>query len=265
MANQPAITCAPVHSEMGHALDTAGQPRGLMAFCADITLTHQPAYQRWHNNEHIPERLAIPGFVRGRRYRSVKNSSRFLMYYDTVDLEVLTSDAYLARLNAPTLRTSTALKWFENGSRTAYELMASCGAVEKAAPPIIASLRYALPGSAANITKWPHWNNGESLRQLAEQLGLERVLAYQLNEEGSQVSTGEAHVHKAEPSNVGGLLMLHSQNLELLDDSNAWQSLSLMVSEWAKSNALVGEIDADIYSLEFALESDSKASDRGRL
>src|ERR1700761_7447534 len=42
-----------------------------------------PAYKRWHANEHIPERMAVPGFLRARRYSNASAArQRYCVLYD---------------------------------------------------------------------------------------------------------------------------------------------------------------------------------------
>ena len=60
----------------------------------------------WHTHEHLPERLAIPGFLRGTRWVARQGQPRYLVLYEVEHLATLTSDAYLARLNAPSPWTS---------------------------------------------------------------------------------------------------------------------------------------------------------------
>lgn len=234
-----------------------GSTEGLMAFWSDIALARQPAYQRWHNNEHIPERLSIPGFVRGRRYRSVMNELRFLMYYDTTSLRVLTSTAYLDRLNAPTPRTRDALRWFERPTRTAYTLLAAHGPVERRAPPVIAVASFAPPAAGAGATR------AAALERLAAATAAERVLEYRLDDAGSTISTGEAAVHGAAPSAMGGLLVLHSRNLALLDDAAAWSALHDAIGQWAAQSAIQAAPTPEVYSLEFALQHDNDMPAKG--
>ena len=50
---------------------------GLMAFWSDIDDDYVLRYQEWHNCEHVPERVAIPGFLRGRRYRDSSGGGAF--------------------------------------------------------------------------------------------------------------------------------------------------------------------------------------------
>ena len=41
---------------------------GVIAIWNDITDEGRANFYEWHDREHIPERVAIPGFLRGRRY-----------------------------------------------------------------------------------------------------------------------------------------------------------------------------------------------------
>lgn len=58
-------------------------------------------FHDWHSKEHLPERLAIPGFNRGSRWQR-PGGGDFFVLYELESYDTLTSDAYRARLNAPT-------------------------------------------------------------------------------------------------------------------------------------------------------------------
>jgi hypothetical protein len=61
-------------------------------------------HDAWHCREHLAERLAIPGFLRGRRANAVDAAGpeqRFI-FYEIESIAVATSAPYLARLNDPT-------------------------------------------------------------------------------------------------------------------------------------------------------------------
>jgi hypothetical protein len=60
------------------------------------------AFYDWMIGEHMPERLAIPGFLVGRRFRKTSGPSRFLTIYEVESMQVLRGPHYLERLNNPT-------------------------------------------------------------------------------------------------------------------------------------------------------------------
>ena len=94
----------------------------------DVTPEGREEFYRWHDGEHIPERLAIPGFRRGRRFGRRGHSPEWLTLYEADDLATLTSPAYLERLNAPTPATVSAVAHFRNTSRSICRLVHSLGA-----------------------------------------------------------------------------------------------------------------------------------------
>ena len=61
-------------------------------------------HDAWHSAEHFPERLSVPGFLRGRRSAAVDPAAaeqRFI-FYEIESIAVATSPPYLERLNDPT-------------------------------------------------------------------------------------------------------------------------------------------------------------------
>ncbi len=93
----------------------------------DVAPEGRTPFYDWHDKEHIPERMAIPGFRRGRRYAKPGHSPEWLTFYEADNLDVLVSPEYLARLNAPTRATVETLRYFTNTSRAVCRVVASVG------------------------------------------------------------------------------------------------------------------------------------------
>jgi hypothetical protein len=87
---------------------TAATP-GILAIFNNVAPGREGEFERWFQHEHLAERLAVPGFRLGRRYEAVAAAPRFFNFYLTQSVEVLTSPAYLARLNDPTPLTRTVM------------------------------------------------------------------------------------------------------------------------------------------------------------
>ncbi len=62
---------------------------------------HREEFEHWHSHEHFPERLGIPGFLRGSRWSAVDGGEGFFIMYELDRYETLSSEAYLSRLNRP--------------------------------------------------------------------------------------------------------------------------------------------------------------------
>ncbi len=103
----------------------AGQ--AFVAIWHDIVAEGKPAYYEWHNREHMPERMAITGFRRGRRYIAERGAPEYFNLYEVDAPDVLTGEEYLTRLNNPTPRTRETLPYFRNTSRLLCRLDASMG------------------------------------------------------------------------------------------------------------------------------------------
>lgn len=98
-----------------------GRARGILSIWNDISPEIEDFYERWYMSEHFPERLGVPGFLRGRRYEAIDADRRYFTFYELVHADVLFSGAYLARLNAPTAWTETVMRSWGPMFRTVCE------------------------------------------------------------------------------------------------------------------------------------------------
>lgn len=93
--------------------------------CAPEGLEH---FERWYIREHLQERVSVPGFRCGRRYEAVAGSDRrFFAFYEVDSPDVLSSPAYLGRLEHPTPWTLEAMKSFRGMVRTVCDVRAAAG------------------------------------------------------------------------------------------------------------------------------------------
>jgi hypothetical protein len=90
---------------------------GLIAIWNDILPEKRAAFFEWHSREHMPERLGIPGFLRGRRYAAIEADIEFLTLYEAPDVGTFSSDGYKARLGKPTPWSLEVLPAFRNNLR----------------------------------------------------------------------------------------------------------------------------------------------------
>lgn len=132
---------------------------GLLSVWNDIDAAHDAEFSAWYTEEHFGERLALPGFVSGQRYREAGAPLSFAALYDTLDFSVLESPAYRARLANPSPRTKAIMPRFRNMVRGLGVVEAAFGApgaggawlaiVELAARPADAALRAACEARVA--------------------------------------------------------------------------------------------------------------------
>jgi hypothetical protein len=82
---------------------------------------------RWHDREHVAERVGIPGFLRGRRYDSSERPREYLDVYETESVETVRSAGYVLRLNFPTDWTKRVLPHFQNTIRLGCRIALTTG------------------------------------------------------------------------------------------------------------------------------------------
>jgi hypothetical protein len=116
---------------------------GAICIWNDITDEGRDAFYAWHLAEHMPERVGIPGFVRGRRYiaTDAATAPEFFTLYEVATPEVLLGQDYANRLNAPTGWTRRATQAFRHTARALARVKASFG---QGPGGILLSLRFAV-------------------------------------------------------------------------------------------------------------------------
>ena len=102
---------------------------GAVAIWNDINEAGRAEFYAWHLHEHMPERVGIPGFVRGRRYRAAEGATQpeFFTLYETTSFQVIQGSDYLSRLNEPTEWTRTTTAHFKSTTRSLAHVVASHG------------------------------------------------------------------------------------------------------------------------------------------
>ena len=85
-------------------------------------------YNDWHSKEHMPERISLPGFLRGLRAVGISGTNlnhKYFMMYEAERKEVFTSTKYLKRLNNPTEWTKNFFSNYLSPSRTICSVISS--------------------------------------------------------------------------------------------------------------------------------------------
>ena len=82
---------------------------GILAIFQNVVPGREPEFEEWFQHEHLPERMAVPGFLLGRRHEAISGHPRYFHFYVTQSVEVLKSAAYLDRVSKPTPMTRTVM------------------------------------------------------------------------------------------------------------------------------------------------------------
>jgi hypothetical protein len=79
----------------------AKKGRGLLMVYVDVPEEHEEEFNRWYDEEHIPERLSIPGVLSAARYVAVRGGPKYLACYQLTEPEAYFSDTWQQYLNHP--------------------------------------------------------------------------------------------------------------------------------------------------------------------
>lgn len=108
-----------VKPEMKRLTENSQGVPGLLLVMHDIPADLEDDYNRWYHEEHLAERLALPGFVSARRYRAVGSQPAYMVVYKCHAIDALTSSAYRQVLDNPTDLTRKLLPKLQNVTRAA--------------------------------------------------------------------------------------------------------------------------------------------------
>jgi len=148
---------------------------------------------RWHDREHVAERVGIPGFLRGRRYDNADQPREYLDVYETESVETIRSAPYVLRLNFPTEWTTRILPHFRNTVRLGCRIVLSAGRGQGGA---LLTLRVRpAPGRAADLERWFR-DTGPAA--LLDETGVMGVHLLQTVREATQVQTAEGKLKGGE-------------------------------------------------------------------
>ena len=188
---------------------------GAVALWHDIAPEGRAQFYEWHGREHMPERLGIPGFLRGRRYVALERFPEFFNLYETASVATVTGADYLSRLNHPTPWTVDTVTHFRGVARSLCTVAASFGEGQGG---LIATFRYDV--DAANAAAHRRWMCAELLPELAQAPGIAGCHLLIADEGGSAVETEETK-GRSEKDLIPRWIVL----VESWDDAPSFQAL----------------------------------------
>lgn len=210
--------------------------KAVMVNWSDVAPEHRHAYYEWHCREHMVGRVALPGFVRGRRYIAAKASRDFLVCYEVGDIGVLTSKAYLDKANAPSELTRRTTPFVKNSSRALARVKHTLGV---GTGGCALTLRFdAAPGEEARLER-------HLATQLAAVVGIPEITGAHLCVADLEASTIVPVERQGRPTTVPRwIVIVEGVTLEAV---NAACDVHL---DALARNGCAGEIVRDTYALQ---------------
>ena len=199
-----------------------GEAKGLLVLWSDIDEVHRMEYQKWHNCQHMTERVTIPGFHVGRRYRGIGQAQDFLMTYETDDAGVLKSEPYIRSLNNPTPWSREIIRYLRNTKRGIYRLLSTAGKKPITDATYVYLMQFNIPESAE--VEVMGWYRKEYMPQICVLPGVDRGRLYEMDAEVSNIMTGERKIHGGGPGEQKYLSLFEMESSDLAG-SKEWEAV----------------------------------------
>lgn len=213
---------------------------GVLAIWNGMLAGAEADFLAWHMREHIPERVGVPGFLRGRRYVAAEGHPAYFNFYEAETPAIFASAAYQARLNDPTPWTKRVVAGFTDTSRTPCEVVASAGRGEGG---WIETIRL----EAATSAGFAAAAGGDWLRALCGAPGI--VAAHFLRgETDGRNQTAEAKLRDHPDHRAAWILLVEAAGAEPL---RALRTGPLGDAALRAAGAAIG--DRGLYALQFSL------------
>jgi hypothetical protein len=211
-----------------------------VAIWHDIVPEGKAEFYAWHTREHMPERLRVGGFLRGRRYVVERGAPEFFNLYEVETADVLTGEEYLGRLNNPTPWTRRTLPHFRNVSRSLCRVGASLG---RSQGGVILTVRVeAIPGQEDKLTRFLD----EALPKLFDQPGIVGAHFGVADRSGSEIVTAERKARGNVTLVPGWVVLLEGVSQEAVEE--AARGLTAL-----EERGTQGPLEQGIYRLECSL------------
>ena len=166
---------------------------GLLMVWCDVPADKEPEFNRWYIEEHIAERLSVPGFLSAARYEAVKGGPKHLAVYELESADVMQSAAYKKVSQNPTPWTQ---KTGPQAVATTFVRNVYTMIHPKAVTPAIASAGMApalqigrMDVPAAVDTEWNAWYSGTYVPNYEKVPGVIRGRRYRAVEGAPQYMT----------------------------------------------------------------------------
>lgn len=215
--------------------------RAALGVWFDVDAAGLDDVEAWYRQQHLPERLGVPGFLRGRRYRAVAAGRTFFTLYETAGPGVLSSPAYLERLNHPTDWTRRALAGFRGMTRNAYQLVAATPADAPQGHVLTVRIR---PESGRGPAVRA-WAEAEAVGTVGRLAGVAAGAVYVSDSGGTSVVTEERRIVGQVEAAPPFLVVLE------VADAGAEAGLREFWQDWGRR--LAAEPTVDLYRLMYGL------------
>lgn len=214
----------------------------VVAIWNDIDPDARADFYEWHSREHMLERVAVPGFLRGRRCVAERGSPEWFTLYEVDRTSTLAGADYLARLNNPTEWTRRVVPSFTNVTRSLCRTKLSTG---NGVGGVMLTLRCdAAPERAAELERFFE----EAVPRWAERPQVHGAHLCRLELEASSVQTEERKARANANRLAEFVVMVEASQAGALDPVQRELGRDRLVAAGASGDS---PLEVGLYRLEF--------------
>lgn len=133
-------------------------------------------FHAWYETDHIPARMALPGFQGARRFRALDGAPAYLAVYELDNLDALKTEEYLQLKAAPSALTGRMLGLVSGFTRFTCEQTADIGSPARGG--YLSVVAFAVPGEFT--AAFDDWYESEHVPMLLEAGDWLRVRRYRV-------------------------------------------------------------------------------------
>lgn len=105
----------------------------ILVVMMEVDPEHEEEFNRWYDEEHLPERLEIPGYISARRFKLEEGDGvlKYLCIWELEDASPLQSEEYRAQQHRPSELRDRAHRYIKERARGLYrQIYPAVGAFE---------------------------------------------------------------------------------------------------------------------------------------
>lgn len=152
------------------------EARGLMTAWVHVPPEREEELNAWYDTEHLPQIVALSGFVLGRRYVIEKATPKYLAWYDTRDETVGTGSDLQRAIDNPTPWWRRIGGFLQHRERMSFRLMRDVGEKPREDTPWLYVVHTDIPDHIAD--EYNEWYDKEHLPRLVTVPGVIRARRY---------------------------------------------------------------------------------------
>jgi len=185
----------------------------ILAVWNNVTPESEAEFNEWYIRDHLPDRVSLPGFLRGRRWLAAGGGPRYFTFYEIEDVAVMRSPDYLDRHENPTDWTRRMMPAFRDMNRSICRVTARRHRGDGGVAGVVRLTPAA--GGAAALRRWIVEDVLPGLMGAPDVLS---AALWELDAEASRMpDTAETRLRGTRDAVVDWVLVVEASRLEALE------------------------------------------------